>query len=262
MRHIVAIILFALVVFSFLYQYKTRTYQSISTGSSAEQEGGNSNDQGDEKNTNSISANSKIIDETRSSQEPEKDLFSIKDSDIILGNPDAKVVVIEYSSLTCPHCAYYHQEVFPELKKKYIDTGKIAYVVREFISNKQDLDGAILARCFEDKSEHQKDPTKLLEVLYSQQSSWAFNKNYRELLENIGKLAGISPEKYNECLARNDWIQNMVNNSRSITFFKEFVGTPAFVINNTMYKGNYDVPNLSVAIDNAIVATATRTKGE
>ncbi len=78
---------------------------------------------------------------------PVKVTFKVDDNDMVLGNKKSNVIVVEYFSPTCPHCAYYHQTIFPELKKKYIDTNKIAYVVREFIATKQDLDAAILARC-------------------------------------------------------------------------------------------------------------------
>ena len=77
---------------------------------------------------------------------PVKVTFKVDDNDMVLGNKKSNVIVVEYFSPTCPHCAYYHQTIFPELKKKYIDTNKIAYVVREFIATKQDLDAAILAR--------------------------------------------------------------------------------------------------------------------
>ena len=233
MRHIIAVAFFILVVFSFFYQSKHKPKPEVTQKPMTE-----------EQVASDVTPKPKIED-TRSTIEPEKDLFTIHEHDLVLGNRDSKVLVIEYSALTCPHCAYYHKEVYPELKKKYIDTGKIAYVVREFVSNKQDLDGAILSRCLADP----KDPVKLLSILYAKQDSWAFNKNYKELLENIGQLAGISKEKYAECLARNDWVQMLANNSRSMTFYKEFVGTPAFVVNGKIYKGNYDVANLSKAID-------------
>jgi hypothetical protein len=68
--------------------------------------------------------------------------------------------------------------------------------LREFITNKQDLDAALLGRCYSNKS----DPLKLMNLLYIQQENWAFNKNYKEILSNIGGLAGVSVEQYNICL--------------------------------------------------------------
>ncbi len=172
-------------------------------------------------------------------------IFEIQKDDIVLGNRDAKVVIVEYSSPTCPHCSYYHKEVFPKLKEKYIDTNKIAYVFREFIGNKQDLDGAILGRCYRDE----KDPLKLTNVLFAQQDQWAFNKNYKEILENIGQLAGISVERFNECLGEKDMVEFLASNSRTIMTYQGFPGTPSFFMNGKIHKGVYSVEALSNEID-------------
>ena len=253
MRKILASIIFILVVVSFFYQYKYGVSLSASEVQKHEAPKEEalktdlSKEESQKEGVLEVTPKPEVAAAALNAEAVEE-MFSIHDNDIVLGNRDAKVILIEYSSLTCPHCSYFHKEVYPELQKKYIDTGKIAYVLREFVSNKQDLDGAILARCLDDK----KDPLKLLNVLYAQQDNWAFNKNYREILENIGQLAGVSKEKFSSCLARSDLVQMLASNSRSITFYKEFVGTPAFVINGKMHKGIYDVVTLSNAIDEAL----------
>jgi protein-disulfide isomerase len=171
--------------------------------------------------------------------------FKIDMRDHVLGNRDAKVVLMEYSSPTCPHCSYFHKEILPKLKEKYVDTGKISYVLREFVANKQDLDAALLGRCYKDES----DPMKLLNLLYIQQDSWAFNKNYREILTNIGGLAGISREKYMECLSDKGAIDFLLKQARIITSYPGFVGTPAFLVDGVMHKGAYSFDGLSKSID-------------
>ena len=248
MRKIVAAIMFVLVIISFFYQYKYGA--SVPEVSS---EDSNKSPASEETMASGVTPKPETQSEQTKSEIPD-DVFSIHSDDIVLGNRNSSVVLIEYSSLTCPHCAYFHKDVYPELKKKYIDTGKIAYVLREFVSNTQDLDGAILARCLDDKD----DPLKLLNVLYAQQDNWAFNKNYREILENIGQLAGISRAKYGECLARTELVQMLANNSRSITFYKGFVGTPAFVINGEMHKGIYDEATIAAALDKALESVAKK----
>ncbi len=126
--------------------------------------------------------------------------YVIDEYDIVLGNQNSNVVFIEYFSPTCPHCVYYHKKTFPLIKKKYIDTNKITYVNREFIGNKQDLDATILARCAgNEKSYH-----KFIDVLLSQQRNWAYSKNYREILTNIGTLGGINRPKIRSCLNNQD----------------------------------------------------------
>lgn len=174
-------------------------------------------------------------------------IFAVNEHDIILGNPQAQVVVIEYSSPTCAHCAYFHKSILPELQKNYIDTGKIAYVIREFISNKQDLDATILASCGK-----RENFVKMLDIFLKQQDSWAFNTNYRDVLTNIGQLSGVTPEEYAKCLADEELLGRVIGQSRAITRVPNFIGTPSFVIDGVLYNKAYTYQNLSDAIEEAI----------
>ena len=101
------------------------------------------------------------------------DDFTSKPYDIVLGNPNSKTIIVEYFSPTCPHCVSYHKRIFPDIRSKYIDTGKIQYIVREFIGNKQDLDATILARCSDDQDTY----FKFMNVILEKQDSWAYSKN-------------------------------------------------------------------------------------
>jgi protein-disulfide isomerase len=175
-------------------------------------------------------------------------MFMIQKDDIVLGNPLAKVVVFEYSAPTCTHCAYFHKTFLPTLKAKYIDTNKIAYVIRSFISNKQDLDAAILTRCVP-----QEQFLKMITILYAQQESWAFNAKYREILTNIGQLSGLTPEQYNTCIANTEFADFLINNTRAIAHLPKFMGTPSFVIDGQLLETAYTLENLSKAIDQAII---------
>ncbi len=175
-------------------------------------------------------------------------IFAIDEHDIVLGNQSSSVVVIEYSSPTCTHCAYFHKAIFPELQKNYIDTGKIAYVIREFIANKQDLDATILALCGK-----RENFTKMLDIFLQQQDSWAFHTNYRDILTNIGQLSGVTPEEYAKCLADEELLGRVIGQSRAVTRVPQFIGTPSFVINGALYNKAYTYQNLSSAIDEALV---------
>ena len=171
--------------------------------------------------------------------------YIIKADDVLWGSKDAKVVLIEYFSPTCPHCVYFHNKILPVLKEKYIDTNKIAYISREFISNKQDLDATILARCSGESNSY----TNFMDVLLTQQSKWAFNKNYREILTNIGMLGGVSAEKFAECLQDKDMMNSLMENTKLISSEPNFIGTPAFIINGQFHLKSYSVEDLSNAID-------------
>ncbi|MCP5369108.1 MAG: DsbA family protein [Rickettsiaceae bacterium] len=185
------------------------------------------------------------IDEIAQIPSEPENKYIIKEDDMLLGNNNAKVVVIEYFSPTCPHCVYFHQKILPILKEKYIDNNKIAYISREFISNKQDLDATILARC----SGTLKEYSNFIEVLLAQQSKWAFNKNYRDILTNIGMLGGITAEKFADCLKDEKLIKSLMENTKLISAEEHFLGTPAFIINGKFHLKSYSIEELSNAID-------------
>jgi len=174
-----------------------------------------------------------------------RNLSKVAPDDIVIGNPKSKIVLVEYFAPTCPHCVHYHQKIFPEIKAKYIDTNKIAYVLREFIGNKQDLDATILARCSGNTDTY----LKFLEVILNQQNNWAFSKNYREILTNIGSLGGVPPEKFSTCLNDQDKIKILMENTKLVTNLPTFVGTPSFFINGKQFNERYTFEELSKAID-------------
>lgn len=171
--------------------------------------------------------------------------YRLKSDDIYWGNTSSKVTLIEYFSPTCPHCVYYHSKILPEIRKKYIDTGKILYISREFISNKQDFDATILARCQGNRESY----ASFMDIFLKQQSKWAFNKNYREMLTNIGMLGGVSPERFAECLNDKEISNSIIENTKLIAQERGFIGTPAFIINGKFHQKSYSVKDLSEAID-------------
>lgn len=207
----------------------------------------NKNDKTSSDNAQNVQ-NPKIPDQpVEQAQSSSATMFGIQNGDIVFGNPDAKVVVIEYSSPTCLHCAYFHKEILPNLKKKYIDSGKVAYLIRPFISNKQDLDAAILTRCGS-----KDDYLKLVDILYQKQESWSYHSNYREILQNIGGLAGISAADYEQCLQNEEISNYLINNSRAISHVPNFLGTPSFVVDGVFLEDGYSEENLSDLIDKAM----------
>ena len=177
--------------------------------------------------------------------------FNISPDDMVYGDINSPIVIIEYFSPTCTHCAYYKQKVFPEIKKNYIDTNKIAYVIREFIANRQDRDAAILARCANSKE----DFLKFVIVIIGQQESWAYSSKYQEILTNIGKLGGVSSEAYMQCLNDTKILDMLMSNSKFVMAAPRFIGTPAFFINGVQFTKPFSFDLLSEAIDDAIKDT-------
>ncbi|WP_425362929.1 DsbA family protein [Candidatus Tisiphia endosymbiont of Hybos culiciformis] len=185
-------------------------------------------------------------------QMPYKPTFNVSRNDIVLGNIKANVVVVEYFSPTCPHCAYYHDIILPKLKEKYIDTNKIAYIIREFIGNKQDLDAAILQRCPNNTDSF----LKFQSVILSQQDKWGVSNRYRELLTNIAQIGGVSAETYAKCLNDNQIVETLLANTNLAASAPNFVGTPTFFVNGIQTNG-YDLQTLSKEIDKALNSSTT-----
>ena len=113
----------------------------------------------------------------------------------ILGKVDAPVTIVEYSSLTCTHCAHFHEEVLPQLKAKYIDTGKVRLVVREFPLDQIAYAASTLARCVPDDRYF-----AMVDALFATQKGWAFSQNPQASLLVFAKQAGFTQETFDACL--------------------------------------------------------------
>jgi len=169
------------------------------------------------------------------------------DEEIFLGNKDAKIVVIEYASMTCIHCANFHKEVYPKIKKNYIDTNKIKFIFRDFPLDKQALFGSVLAKCA--PKEKYFDFVKLI---LNTQKKWISNDNtFQDKLKNIGKLAGLNENTINTCF-KNEQIVDAILKSRSIGEKKYNISsTPSLIINEKKYSAmSYE--NFEKIIENLI----------
>ncbi|MEJ8309756.1 DsbA family protein [Agrobacterium larrymoorei] len=164
--------------------------------------------------------------------------------DRALGDPNAPVKIVEYMSMTCPHCAHFHNTVFEEIKKKYIDTGKVYFVIREFPFDPRAAAAFMLARC---APEQQYFP--FISMLFKQQQSWATAQDARAALLQMSKMAGFSQESFEACLT-NQQLLNDVNATmqRGATEFG-VNSTPTFIINGKKYSGDMSVETMSALID-------------
>jgi protein-disulfide isomerase len=160
-----------------------------------------------------------------------------------LGKDDAKVTIVEYASMTCPHCAHFHETTLPELKTKYIDTGKARLILREFPFDPSAEAGFMLARCSKDNY------FPMVDVLFKQQASWAGGGNVKDALLQISKMAGFTQESFEACLTD----QKLLDDVRSVQKrgADEFKvdSTPTFFINGKTYKGALSIEEMSAIID-------------
>ncbi len=160
-----------------------------------------------------------------------------------LGKDDAKVTIVEYASMTCPHCAHFAETTFPDLKTKYVDTGKARYILREFPFDPSAEAGFMLARCAKDNY------FPMVDVLFKQQANWVGVSNTKDALLQISKLAGFTQESFEACLTD----QKLLDDVRSVQKrgANEFKvdSTPTFFINGKTYKGAMSIEEMSAIID-------------
>jgi protein-disulfide isomerase len=160
-----------------------------------------------------------------------------------LGKEDAPVTIVEYASMTCSHCARFHETTLPALKEKYIDTGKARLILREFPFDPRAEAGFMLARCSNDNY------FAMVDVLFKQQEAWAGVDNAKEALLQISKLAGFSQESFEACLTDQKLLEDVrAVRARGEADFK-VDSTPTFFINGNTYKGAMSIEEMSAIID-------------
>ena len=175
--------------------------------------------------------------------------------DMAIGEANAPVTIVEYMSTTCPHCAAFHNNTFDAIKTKYVDSGKVRFVLREFPFDPRAAAAFMLARC------NPQDTTKLTEagqyfpmisMLMKQQEVWAAAQDGREALLQMSKLAGFTQESFQACLT-NQKLLDDVNAVREHGA-KEFgvAATPTFLINGKRYSGDMSVDTMSALIDSML----------
>lgn len=154
--------------------------------------------------------------------------------DMALGPANATVTITEYASMTCPHCAAFTEEVFPKIKKEYIDSGKIRFVFREFPLDIKAAAGSMLARCIakDDAAKY----FAVVDMLFKQQNDWV-TKNTTETLTRIGKQAGLSQQAVEDCLKDQALLDKIVADQKFAGEVLKVNSTPTFFINGEMFKG-------------------------
>lgn len=150
----------------------------------------------------------------------------------VLGSLDAPVEVIEYASLTCHHCATFHNEVLPQIKKELVDTGKVRIVFRDFPLDRAAFEAAAMARCLE--------PSRyfpMLSMLFAKQDDWSHAEKPVEHLTRYGMLAGLTGQAYQACLADKALGDSILQSRMDGEKRHQVSSTPSFVIGGKTYKG-------------------------
>lgn len=170
--------------------------------------------------------------------------------EMVLGDPDSPVELIEYSSFTCPHCRNLHTNLVPQLIADYVDTNRIRYVYREVYFDPPGLWASMVARCA--------GPERffgVVDLIYDQQPEWTQGRgrDIADALRRIGRTAGLTNEELDACLTNEPMAQALLARYEENMSVHEIEGTPTLVINDVVYS-NMSYADLSALLDDALAA--------
>jgi len=165
--------------------------------------------------------------------------------DIVQGKADAPVTIVEYASMTCPHCARFHAETYPALLSKYVDTGKVRFILREFPLDPRAAAAFMLARCAGDGDKR----TAVIDLLFNSQQTWAESDKPLDTLADLMRQTGMSAKDFDSCLNDQKLYTNVIKERDDAGKDFSIEATPTFFINGTKYSGEISIDALSKIID-------------
>lgn len=170
--------------------------------------------------------------------------------DVVLGDENAKVTVIEYASPTCPHCASFHVNTWPQVKAEYIDTGKVKFILREVYFDKFGLWVGMTARCGGEAGYYPMMDT-FLKTMRQWRSAGDDNAVGRAI-QQVGRRAGLSGEQLNACLSDRDFAKTLVEAYQTNAKEDEVRSTPTFMINGEQHTGDMRFEQFSEILEKAL----------
>lgn len=162
---------------------------------------------------------SQTVDTTKLAGMPE-----LHPDDIVIGDDKAPITIIEYYSLSCPHCAHFAEDILPQVKAAYIDTGKVKLVMRDYPLNKQALQAAMLAHCLPKEGF-----VSMTDVLFKSQQSWLVD-DATQPLAAVAKTAGIDDDKFAQCLSDKANQDKIIQSRKEAEEKYQVDATPTFLI--------------------------------
>ena len=179
-------------------------------------------------------------------------VLTMKPSDIYLGDVNALVTIVEYSSLSCPHCQQFHEKVLPDVEKEFITTGKAKLIIRHFPLNAPALKGAQLVECNGGNGGSRSD---FIKILFNMQEKWAFNEDYLKNLKQIAATHGMDSAVFESCMNNKDLETKILNSRQEASDKLRITSTPSFFVNGVQIKTAPTIEAVREAI-NAAVDTA------
>lgn len=164
--------------------------------------------------------------------------------DMALGDENAPVTIYEYASLTCPHCARFHNVTFPEVKAQYIDTGKVRFIMREVYFDQYGLWATMTARCGDGAKYHW-----MIDKFLAEQQVWTRADDIAGAIRTIGRRAGLSTETLNACLTDREYAKTLLEAYKTNQAADGIESTPTFIINGEKHTGAMSFEEFSALID-------------
>tara|TARA_B100000674_G_scaffold489554_1_gene503735 strand:- start:1307 stop:1918 length:612 start_codon:yes stop_codon:yes gene_type:complete len=183
---------------------------------------------------------------TTNLQSEENSVLNIGEDDFYIGEPDAPITIIEYASMSCSHCADFHNNTLEDLKTEYIDTGKVRFVFRDFPFNYPALAGSMMVRCVPSNVRYE-----YMSALYKLQKSWVIRDNAKTRAElyKIMQSGGMQKTEFDECLSNVDLENNLLEGVMNAQREFKIRSTPSFIINGVLYSGNKNIKEFRQIID-------------
>ena len=173
-------------------------------------------------------------------------VLDIKEDDLVIGDKNAPITIIEYASLSCSHCANFHKNTLPDIKKEYVDTGKVRFVFRNFPYDPPSLMGSVILRCVPKDVRYD-----YMNALFLLRKNWVISDNAKSTQElyKIMQSGGMSKEDFNNCLERDDLANQIIKGRIDVQNEFNIQSTPSFLINGILVEGNKSIKEFRQIID-------------
>ena len=179
-----------------------------------------------------------------------KTILEIKEKDFVIGDSEAPITIIEYSSLSCGHCASFHNNTLNDLKKEYIDTGKVKFVFRDFPFNYPALLGSMVLRCIPDDVRY-----VYMNALFKLQKNWVVSDNAKTNNElfKIMQSGGMTKDEFDNCIKNTDLENEILEALMAAQNEFNIKSTPSFLINGILVEGNKSIEEFRQIIDKTLL---------
>ena len=175
-----------------------------------------------------------------------KTILEISENDFVIGDENAPITIIEYSSLSCNHCASFHNDTLGYLKKEYVDTGKVKIVFRDFPFNYPALLGSMVLRCIPNEVKYD-----YMNVLFQLQTQWVVNENVKSTQEifKIMQSGGMTKLEFDTCINNIDLENEILTGVMAAQNKFNIRSTPSFLINGGLVEGNKPIKEFRQILD-------------